>query len=157
MSYVGKIISDIIQTTSDLFSSTCNLLENRCLCKHLNFRQDSVNQCFASLGNCFCVSLAVSSLSCLPVYTTNGANILRHLLYTFMLLLKNAAVLHRLALYELFGVVGDEKFLVCAYHGHRNLAVGGGYNLVRAKVYVVLLLVKLYAEVFKPFERIAAH
>ena len=31
MSYVEKIISDIIQTTSDLFSPLCNALENKSL------------------------------------------------------------------------------------------------------------------------------
>ncbi len=30
-SYVGKIISDIIQTTSDLFSPICNALKNKTL------------------------------------------------------------------------------------------------------------------------------
>ncbi len=31
MSYVGKIISDIIQTTSDIIFRLCNALENKSL------------------------------------------------------------------------------------------------------------------------------
>mgnify|MGYP006913129369 CR=1 FL=1 len=38
MSYVEKIMSDIIQTTSDLFSPTCNVLKNKLLLLFGNIR-----------------------------------------------------------------------------------------------------------------------
>ena len=61
------------------------------------------------------------------------------------------------ALNKLFGVGSNEQFLVSAYNGNSNFAVGCGNHLILAEVHIILFLVELYAEVFKSLERIATH
>ena len=47
MSYVGKIISDIIKTTSDIFFALCNVLKTKTIRKHTKYTEFVENQRFA--------------------------------------------------------------------------------------------------------------